>query len=162
SYPDLTLTVAVAGNAAASVTNTATVSGGGETNTGNDSASDPTTITQLPDLTITKSHSGAFSQEDSADTYTISVSNTGGGATSSPPSVFTLICAHTTLTNVAFASSPAPPTSPPSSHTPIPVASYPDLTFTVAVAGNAPASVTNTATVSGGGETNTGNDSASD
>ena len=44
SYPDITLTVNVAANAPPSVTNTASVSGGGETNTGNDTASDPTTI----------------------------------------------------------------------------------------------------------------------
>jgi hypothetical protein len=44
SYPAITLTVNVAGNAPASVTNTATVSGGGEVNTGNDTASDPTII----------------------------------------------------------------------------------------------------------------------
>jgi hypothetical protein len=40
----LTLTVNVAANAPASVTNTATVSGGGEINTANDTANDPTTI----------------------------------------------------------------------------------------------------------------------
>src|SRR2546428_143484 len=44
SYPPITLTVNVASNAPLSVTNTATVSGGGETNTSNDTASDPTTI----------------------------------------------------------------------------------------------------------------------
>ena len=38
--------------------------------------------------------------------------------------------------------------------------SYPAITLTVNVAANAPASVTNTATVSGGGEVNTGNDIA--
>src|SRR5262249_53098305 len=82
SYPTLTVTVAVANNAPSSVTNTAKVSGGGETNTGNDSASDPTSITQLPDLTITKSHAGNFSEGDSADTYTISVGNAGFAPTS--------------------------------------------------------------------------------
>ena len=44
SYPALTVTVSVASNAPASVTNTATVAGGGESNTANDTASDPTTI----------------------------------------------------------------------------------------------------------------------
>jgi hypothetical protein len=43
SYPAITLTVTVASGAAASIINTATVSGGGETNTANNSASDPTT-----------------------------------------------------------------------------------------------------------------------
>jgi hypothetical protein len=44
SYPAITLTVNVSNSAPASVTNTATVSGGGEINTSNNSASDVTTI----------------------------------------------------------------------------------------------------------------------
>src|SRR6202011_3135456 len=64
-------------NAPASVTNTATVAGGGEVNTANDSASDATTITQVADLTISKSHTGNFHPGDSGDTYTITVSNVG-------------------------------------------------------------------------------------
>jgi hypothetical protein len=44
SFEPITLTVNVAANAASSVTNTATVSGGGESNTANDSASDVTQI----------------------------------------------------------------------------------------------------------------------
>ena len=44
SYPTITLTVDVANPAPLTVTNTATVSGGGEVNTTNNSASDPTTI----------------------------------------------------------------------------------------------------------------------
>ena len=60
SYPPITLTVNVASTAPASVTNTATVSGGGETNTANNTASDVTAInvTGTPDLTLTKTHSG--------------------------------------------------------------------------------------------------------
>jgi uncharacterized repeat protein (TIGR01451 family) len=45
SYAPITLTVNVAFNAPASVTNVVTVSGGGEVNTSNDTASCPTTIT---------------------------------------------------------------------------------------------------------------------
>jgi hypothetical protein len=47
SYPAITLTVNVGSNATASVTNTATVSGGGESNTANDNATDATTIGAL-------------------------------------------------------------------------------------------------------------------
>jgi hypothetical protein len=43
------------GSAAASVTNHATVSGGGEINTTNDTASDPTTVIQTVQVTITTS-----------------------------------------------------------------------------------------------------------
>src|SRR5207302_1646534 len=80
SYPALTITVSVAGNAPASVTNTATVAGGGEVNTANDSASDPTTIIQVTpvaDLTISKSHTGNFRQGDTADIYSLTVTNVG-------------------------------------------------------------------------------------
>src|SRR4051794_8906826 len=52
----------LASNAPTLVTNTATVSGGGETNTTNDAASNATTILQVPDLTITKTHTGNFTQ----------------------------------------------------------------------------------------------------
>ena len=58
----LRLMVAVAANAAASVTNTAIVFGGGEINPSNNTAADPTTIAPGPDLTITKSHTGNFTQ----------------------------------------------------------------------------------------------------
>src|SRR5205814_2182663 len=56
NYPAITVTVDVANNAASNVTNSVSVSGGGQTNTSNDSATDPTTNNQLPDLTIAKSH----------------------------------------------------------------------------------------------------------
>ena len=62
-----------------SLTNSVSVSGGGESNTSNDSASDVTTISQLPDLTISKSHSGNFTQGQIGATYTITVSNGGTG-----------------------------------------------------------------------------------
>src|SRR5205085_8058787 len=81
SYPAISLAVSVAPNSALSVTNSAAVSGGGQTNTANDSASDPTTINGVPDLTIAKSHSGNFTQGQSG-TYTITASNSGGAATS--------------------------------------------------------------------------------
>ena len=48
SYPVITLTVNVANNAAASVTNPLRVSGGGQTNTANDTATDPTTSINCP------------------------------------------------------------------------------------------------------------------
>jgi uncharacterized repeat protein (TIGR01451 family) len=52
SYPAITLTVSVAANAAASVSNLVTVAGGGELNTANDTFTDITTITTPPDFTV--------------------------------------------------------------------------------------------------------------
>src|SRR5712691_1939650 len=99
SYPAITLTVNVAGNAPASVTNTATVSGGGEVNTGNDTASDPTIVNSLnPDPTIVKSHSGNFTQGDTGKTYSLTVTNSGGAATSGTVTVSDTIPAGLTAT----------------------------------------------------------------
>jgi uncharacterized repeat protein (TIGR01451 family) len=83
SYPQITLKVNVANNAPSSITDTATVSGGGETNTANDSASATTTIgTVAADLSITKTHSGAITAGRNL-TYTITVSNAGPAAATS-------------------------------------------------------------------------------
>src|SRR2546430_16993525 len=81
SSPPITVTVNVAPNAPLSVTNTATVSGGGEQNTSNDSAADPTIIGLPPDVTITKTHSGSFSQGQTGAAYTLTASNVGQGPT---------------------------------------------------------------------------------
>ena len=80
SYPAITLTVTVANNAAASVTNNVSVSGGGQTNTGNDSASDATTINAgSPNVGLVKSVSPTGSQAPGTDlTYTVVYTNTGG------------------------------------------------------------------------------------
>ena len=170
SYPDLTLTVSVAGNAPASVTNTASVAGGGELNTANDTASDPTTITQVADLTLVKSHSGNFTQGDSADTYTLTVSNVGPGSTDSSavtvsdtlPAGLAPTAADNGTINGWTVSVSGQTITATRNDVLASGDSYPDLTLTVSVANNAPASVTNNASVAGGGELNTSNDSASD
>jgi uncharacterized repeat protein (TIGR01451 family) len=122
----------------------------------------------LFDLTVTKTHTGNFTQ-GGVGTYTIIAKNSGGGAYSGTiivtdflpdgltvkniPVVIGWNCATDTLfkafscdrTGVLAAG-----------------ASYPSITFTVDVAANAPSSVTNTVSVSGSGETNRGNNTASD
>src|SRR5712691_3071180 len=154
SYPAITLTVNVAGNAPASVTNTATVSGGGEVNTGNDTASDPTIVNSLnPDLPIVKSHSGNFTQGHTGKTYGLTVTNSGGRPLAGTVTVSDTIPAGLTATAMSgtgwSCTQPAGPCT--RSDALNASASYPAITLTVNVAGNAPASVTNTATVSGGG-----------
>jgi uncharacterized repeat protein (TIGR01451 family) len=166
SYEAITVTVSVSATAPASLTNVATVGGGGETNTANNSASDPTTVnpSPKPDLTIQKSHSGNFVQGQSGGTYTVIVSNLGPGSTSgtvtvteAPPAGLTVTdlhgtgwtCAVGTLTCTRGDTLPASQ-------------SYPSITVTVSVSATAPAGLTNVATVGGGGETNTANNSASD
>ena len=73
------------------MTNSATVSGGGEIITNNDSASDATTINQVADLTISKSHTGNFTQGQ-LGSYTITVNATTGGTNPATGSTtFTLV-----------------------------------------------------------------------
>jgi uncharacterized repeat protein (TIGR01451 family) len=122
------------------------------------------------DLTITKTHAGNFRQGDAADTYTITVSNAGPGATSGSDAVTVTDTLPGGLTptapNGAFngwnCSIVGQTLTCTRSDVLAASASYPAITLTVSVANNAPTNVTNTATVSGGGETNTANDSASD
>ena len=164
SYPAITITVNVANNAAASVTNSVSVSGGGQTNTGNDTANDPTTITQLPDLTVAKTHTGNFTQGQVGATYSITVTNSGSVATTGAVSVTDSLPADLTATAISGTgwSCVLGTLTCTRSDALAAGSSYPVITLTVDVAMNAPASVTNSVSVSGGGETNTGNNSADD
>jgi uncharacterized repeat protein (TIGR01451 family) len=164
SYPALTLTVTVAMNAPASVTNQAIVSGGGEVNTGNDTATDVTAIKQFPDLTITKTHSGNFVQGDTGDAYKITVANSGTVATNGAVTVVDSLPAGLTATAISGSGWTVTLSTLTATRSDVLAAgaSYPALTLLVNVSVSAPASLTNKATVSGGGEINTTNDTASD
>ena len=164
SYSAITLTVNVANNAAASVTNSVSVSGGGETNTGNDTATDATTIIQPPDLIITKTHTGNFTQGQTGAAYTITLTNSGSGPTSGTVTVVDTLPSGLTATAISGTgwSCTLATLTCTRSDALAPSSSYPDITLTVNVASNAAPSVTNSVVASGGGETNTGNDSASD
>jgi uncharacterized repeat protein (TIGR01451 family) len=165
SYPPVTVTVNVAANAPAMITNVVEVSGGGDSNAANNTASDPTTILAGPDLTVTKSHTGNFTQGQSDASYTITAGNSGGSPTSGPVSVIDLVPAglvpsaasgtgwHCDVTEevTCVRSDPLGPGS-----------NYPPITVTVDVASNAPASLTNIARVSGGGESNSANNEVND
>ena len=164
TYPVITLTVTVANNAPASVTNSVSVSGGGQNNTANDTATDATTINQLPDLTIAKSHVGNFTQGQVGATYSITATNSGFAATSGTVTVTDTLPVGLTATAISgggWACVLGTLTCTRSDALAA-GASYPVITLTVTVANNAPASVTNSVNVSGGGQTNTGNDSATD
>ncbi|HEV7473587.1 MAG TPA: hypothetical protein VGN90_06050, partial [Pyrinomonadaceae bacterium] len=164
SYPVITVTVTVANNAASSVTNSVSVSGGGQTNTANDSATDPTTINQLPDLTITKSHVGNFTQGQVGATYSITATNSGFAATSGTVTVVDTLPAGLTATAISGTgwSCVLGTLTCTRSDALSAGSSYPVITVTVTVANNAASSVTNSVSVSGGGQTNTANDSATD
>jgi uncharacterized repeat protein (TIGR01451 family) len=265
SYPPITIAVNVDANASANVTNTASVSGGGDTNLTNNTANDPTTInpvaaptaitgtanaigstsatlngavnpndrpttvqfqygtntsydsvaflagtvagvtaqgvsasitgllagttyhfrvmatnvvgsssgldqtfaTHVPgvvDLGITAVHTGNFTQGDINATYTIIVTNAGGGASSGTVTVVDALPAGLTATAISGAGW----TTNLDTLTCTRVdaladgAAYPPITITVSVATNAAANVTNTVTVSGGGDTNLANNTSLD
>jgi len=121
------------------------------------------------DLTIAKSHTGNFRQGDPADTYTVSVSNIGSGPTTGTvtvtdalPSVLTPTAADNGIVNGWTVTANGQTITATRGDVLAAGGSYPPLTLTVSVANNSPTSITNTATVAGGGEVNTANDSASD
>ena len=148
-----------------SVINIATVSGGGETNTANDSVNDSTLINGIPDMTILKQHFGNFTQGEIGDTYTTHRRPIADGAASAG-TVTVVDTLPTGLTATAISGTGWTCTLATLTCTRADSigqgASYPQITLTVNVAANAPATVTNTATVSGGGETNTSNNTSSD
>ncbi len=166
SYPAITLTLNVAADAPGKVTNSVTVSGGGETDTTNDTATDPTTIIQTgPDPAVTKSHSGVFIQGETGN-YTLTVANTGLSPTDGTQVTVTDALPAGLTASAASGTGWSCMLGPTVSCSRIDVlasnASYPAITLTVNVANNAPASVINNASVAGGGDTNNLNNNASD
>lgn len=116
------------------------------------------------DLVINKTHTGNFTQGDTADTYIISIANVGSLPSSGTVSVTDVLPAGLTATDMSGAGWTSDLNSLTCTRSDaLPAgASYPFITVTVMVATNAAATVTNIASVSGGGETNTLNDTASD
>ncbi|HEY1662119.1 MAG TPA: DNA/RNA non-specific endonuclease [Verrucomicrobiae bacterium] len=122
-------------------------------------------VNGLPvDLVITTSHTGNFTRGDTADTYIISVANVGSLPSSGTITVTDALPAGliatdmsgdgwtTNLNALSCTRTDALPAG----------ASYPLITVTVAVAPNCPNILTNIVSVSGGGDANAANNTASD
>ena len=147
------MAVTVAANAPASVTNTAIISGGGDTNPSNNSASDVTpTNGNAPSLTILKTHVGDFTRGGTG-TYILTTTNVGTG-----PSVGAVTVGDPLATGIsAFDITGEGWTCVldllTCTRTDIlaPGAAFPPVYVKVNVAANAPASIVNTASVRGGG-----------
>ena len=116
-----------------------------------------------PDLTITKTHTGTFTQGQNG-TYAITVTNSGAAPTTGAVTVTDTLPTGLTA-NAIYGNGWSCSISPVSctrSDALAPGSSYAPITLTVNVAPDAPSSVTNRADVSGGGETNAANDRADD
>ena len=147
------MTASIAGNAAATVVNTAVVGGGGETNLTNDTAADPTTFTgTAPNLVLAKIFSGTPLQGGSG-TYTLTVSNNGSGPTTDTVTVSDPLSPGLTASALSGDGWTCNITSLKCmrSDALAPGASYPPVVVTVAFAQNAPTTITNIANVTGGG-----------
>jgi uncharacterized repeat protein (TIGR01451 family) len=158
TYPAITVTVSVAAYATSPQVNPVIVWGGGSVDA---AASDTTTITgPAPILTVTKTHSGNFTQGQANATYTLTVANMGGAATTGAITVTDTLPSGLTLVSMA---GPPPCSATECGGWTCTVnscmrsdglaagASYPAITVTVNVAANATSPQVNAASVSGGG-----------
>jgi uncharacterized repeat protein (TIGR01451 family) len=167
SYPAITVTVNVALNTPSPAINMVTVSGGGEANPANDTASD-SALVDAPDLDVTKTHfgpiNGNFFQGETGATYNISVANRGALPTNGTVTLVDTLPAGMTATDISGTgwSCTLATLTCTRSDSLAPTLAYPTITLTVNVALDAPASTLNTVTVSGGGEVNTANDLTQD
>ena len=163
SYPDITVTTSVgAGVPPGTVTNTAVVSGGGDPNTGNNTATDPTVITSPvggPDLTLLKTPGAGSVAPGQTITFTIRVMNVGDAPTSGPVTVTETPPPNLTVTALSGSGW----TCVVATRTCLradalaPGGSYPDITVTAVIAPDATGTVVNGAVVTGGGDTDPGN-----
>ena len=167
----ITIQAGVPTTASGTATDTAMVSvpNNQDLNSSNNTATVMTTIgVATPDLNISKTHTGDFVQGQQGATYTITVSNGGAGPTTGTVTVADNLPAGMTATAISGGSGSNWICTPASltctrSDSLAAGDSYDPITLTVNVDANATiGQVTNTATVSGGGEVNTANDTAND
>jgi uncharacterized repeat protein (TIGR01451 family) len=163
SYPDITVTATVGSSVApGTVTNTAVVSGGGDPNNTNNTATDQTVITSPaagPDLTLTKAQTGGEVVAGQPVTFTLTVTNVGASATVGPISVTEAPPPGLTVTALSGAGWACVLATRTCLRSDVlaPGASYPPITVTATIAPNATGTLANRAVVSGGGDVDPGN-----
>ena len=149
SYPAITATVNVGAAATSPQLNSVTVSGGGSANA---TATDSIVVTSVALLSITKTHSGNFTQGQQNATYTVTVSNTAGaGATSGTVTVADTLPSGLTLVSLAGTGWTCTAATCTRADALAAAASYPAITATVNVGSTATSPQINSVTVSGGG-----------
>jgi len=159
-----TFSAKVTGTTAGTKNNTTLPITSTQTGPGGTASASLSVVTSAPDLTLTKSHSGNFTQGQTGAQYTITVKNVGNQSTSGTVKVTDTLPTGLTATSISGTGWTCTQPSGPCTRSDALSAgsSYASITFKVNVASNAPSSVTNSATVSGGGESNTANDTATD
>lgn len=121
------------------------------------------TCVLLPDLAVTKTHAGAFIKGGTGQ-YAITVSNVGAGPTAGTVSVTDTLPAGLTTTAMSGTGWTCTLATLTCTRSDVLAAgsSYPPITLTVSIAATAPDSLTNLVTVSGGGDVNAANNTATD
>jgi len=117
-----------------------------------------------PDLTVVATHFGNFSQNDTGDTYSLVVTNVGTLTSTGVVTVAETLptgLVATAMSGVGWTVNLGTLTCTRSNNL-LAGAGYPPITVVVNVASNAPATVTNIATVSGGGDTTVANNIGQD
>ena len=145
SYPPITVNVNVAPDASSPQLNQVSVSGGG---------SAPPSVSDSTTLSISKTHTGNFAQGQQHAIYTVKVSNAAGvSATSGAVTVTEAVPSGMTLVSMAGTGWTCPATGTTCSRTSALSAgsSYPPITVTVNVAADASSPQLNQVSVSGGG-----------
>ncbi|HUI57792.1 MAG TPA: protease pro-enzyme activation domain-containing protein [Bryobacteraceae bacterium] len=149
SYPPITVTVNVSAAPPSQVTNQVAVSGGGAVTAG---AGDLTLVTLPTVLTITKTHTGNFSQGQAGATYTVTVSSPASAAPANGPvKVTDVLPPGLTLVSMTGAGWTCSSNSCSRSDSLAASSSYPPITVTVNVASNATSPQVNSVSVSAGG-----------
>ncbi|OYU93585.1 MAG: hypothetical protein CFE21_19940 [Bacteroidetes bacterium B1(2017)] len=162
----ITLLANIASNAPASITNSANVATPGESNSGNNGAASVISVSQVsPDLTISKTTFGSSFQQSGNAIFNLSVTNMGNG-----PTIGTVTVNDVLPTGLQFVSATGSDwtcsiffSSITCTRT-IPIAASetaPHIQIVTNILSNAPSSILNTATVSGGSETPTNNNGSS-
>jgi mucin-19 len=134
------------------------------TNAGTGNTATANLTVSAADITISKSHVGNFFQTQIGAIYTITVSNVGTTPSAGTVTVVDTLPASLTATAMSGTGWTCTVATLTCTRNDVLAngATYPAITLTVNVAANAPASVTNTATVSGGGDVNPANNTAND
>lgn len=117
-----------------------------------------------PDLAVSSTHTNIFTQGDFNRTLTVLVTNAGNAAATGTVTLTNILPAGLTLTAMTGTgwTINTNTVTATRSDSLVATSSYPVITITVNISSNAPVMITNTVSITGGGDTSPGNNTASD